>query len=495
MMVRVAARRNGFGAIRRPEKGYRSAMTSIVWFRQDLRTHDNPALAAAAARGAVVPIFILDETTSEYCWPLGGASRWWLHHSLVALRNDLGHLTLFKGAPCDLMPEIIKKVGASAVYWNRCYEPFAIARDKKLKASLKGLGIEVHSFNANLLHEPWEVATGSGAPFKVYTPFWRASLGKPIAAPLLTPKITIDMSAPVGGSLSDWALQPREPDWAVGWETFWKPGEAGALAQFDKFVEDGLAEYGGARDRPDLKGTSRLSPHLHWGEISPRQIWTRLTLEADDPLKRASAEKYLSEIGWREFAHHLLYHFPTLPEQNWRQNFDAYPWRDNASDLRAWQRGMTGYPLVDAGMRELWRTGWMHNRVRMIAASFLVKHLRIDWRQGEAWFWDTLVDADLANNAAGWQWVAGSGADASPYFRIFNPVTQGKKFDPNGDYVRRWCPELARLPDEIIHEPFNAGPETLAQAGIILGSTYPFPIVDHDEARKAALEGYKTVSA
>ena len=485
----------GLAPIAARERGYRSAMTSIVWFRQDLRTRDNPALAAAAARGAIVPIFILDDTTSESCWPLGGASRWWLHHSLVALHNDLGHLTLFKGAPCDLLPAIVKKVGASALYWNRCYEPFAIARDKKLKASLKRLGVEVHSFNGNLLHEPWEVATGSGDPFKAYTPFWLASLGKPTATPLLTPKITIDTSATAGDSLSDWGLLPREPDWASGWDTFWKPGESGALAQFDEFVKNGLAKYRDSRDRPDLKVTSRLSPHLHWGEISPRQIWARLALAAEDPLKRDSANKFLSEIGWREFSHHLIYHFPALPEQNWRRNFDAYPWRDSASDLQAWQRGMTGYPLVDAGMRELWRTGWMHNRVRLIAASFLVKHLRIDWQQGEAWFWDTLLDADLANNAAGWQWVAGSGADASPYFRIFNPVTQGKKFDPNGDYVRRWCPELAGLPNEIIHEPFKAELKTLAQAGITLGSTYPFPIVDHDEARKAALDGYKKVSA
>ena len=470
-------------------------MTSIVWFRQDLRTHDNPALTSAAARGAVVPIFILDDTISESSWPLGGASRWWLHHSLAALRADLGHLSLFKGDPCDLLPEIIGKTGAAAVYWNRCYEPFAIARDKKLKASLKERGIDVHSFNGSLLHEPWELATGSGGPYKVYTPFWRASLGKPVAAPLPAPNIAIDASAAPGDSLSDWGLLPSQPDWAAGWETQWKPGEVGAREQFDEFVENGLARYRDCRDRPDLKATSRLSPHLHWGEISPRQIWTRLALDAEDPLKRAGAEKFLSEIGWREFAHHLLFHFPTIPEQNWRRNFDAYPWRENAGDLGAWQKGMTGYPLVDAGMRELWRTGWMHNRVRMVVASFLVKHLRIDWRRGEAWFWDTLLDADLANNAAGWQWVAGSGADASPYFRIFNPVTQGKKFDPNGDYVRRWCPELARLPTGFIHEPFNADPETLARAGIVLGSTYPLPIVDHDQARKAALDGYKNVGA
>ncbi len=471
-------------------------MTRIVWFRQDLRTRDNPALAAAAAAGdTVVPIFILDEVSSGSRWRLGGASRWWLHHSLAALRNDLGHVALFRGDPRDLMPAIVKKVGASAVYWNRCYEPFAVARDTELKASLQRLGVEVQSFNGSLLHEPWDVATDSGGPFKVFTPYWRASLRKLVMAPLPSPKIQVEKSNNLGDKLKDWDLLPAKPNWAARWETLWKPGGSGALAQFDEFAKNGLTKYREIRDRPDLHGTSRLSPHMHWGEISPRQIWARLAFEAEDPLKRDGANKFLSEIGWREFSHHLLYHYPTLPERNWRQNFDAYPWRESASDLLAWQRGMTGYPVVDAGMRELWRTGWMHNRVRMIAASFLVKHLRIDWRHGEAWFWDTLLDADLANNAAGWQWVAGSGADASPYFRVFNPITQGRKFDPNGDYVRCWCPELARLPNEFIHEPFKAETEALAEAGITLGSTYPYPIVDHDQARRAALEGYAKVRA
>ena len=470
-------------------------MITIVWFRQDLRTRDNPALAAAAARGTVVPIFILDELSSGSRWRLGRASRWWLHHSLAALRNDLGQLALLRGESRQLLPAIIKKVGASAVYWNRCYEPFAVARDTELKVSLQKLGVEVRSFNGSLLHEPWELATGSGGPFKVYTPYWRASLSKPVMAPLPASNLKVETCANLGERLEKWSLLPIKPNWAARWGALWQPGEAGALSQFDEFAKNRLTKYREIRDRPDLQGTSRLSPHLHWGEISPRQIWARLNREAEDPLKQHGADKFLSEIGWREFSHHLLYHFQTLPEQNWRQNFDAYPWRESASDLKAWQRGMTGYPLVDAGMRELWQTGWMHNRARMIAASFLVKHLRIDWRHGEAWFWDTLVDADLANNAAGWQWVAGSGADASPYFRIFNPIIQGKKFDPNGDYVRRWCPELARLPNEFIHEPFKAKPEALARAGIKLGSTYPSPIVDHDQARRAALDGYAKVRA
>ncbi len=468
-------------------------MTTIVWLRRDLRTRDNPALAAAAAKGAVVPIFILDDETSASPRPLGGAGRWWLHHSLKALAADLGHLHLLRGSPGDLLPPLIKAVRASAVYWNRCYEPHAIARDRKLKASLQKLGVEGQSFNGSLLHEPWEVATGSGAPFKVYTPYWRASLAKPVASPLPAPKLKLDDAAPLGDRLENWELLPQRRNWAAGWKRLWRPGGAGASAGLDEFVKGSLARYSDLRDRPDVRGTSRLSPHIHWGEISPRQIWARVQLEAHDPQKREGAEKFLGELGWREFSYHLLYHFPKLGEQNWRQEFDFFPWRESRDDLKAWQSGLTGYPLVDAGMRELWQTGWMHNRMRMIAASFLVKHLRIHWRHGEAWFWDTLLDADLASNAAGWQWVAGSGADASPYFRIFNPITQGKKFDPDGDYVRRWCPELARLPSEHVHAPFNAAPKLLAEAGIRLGENYPDPITDLGRARIAALDDYAKV--
>lgn len=470
-------------------------MTTIVWFRQDLRTRDNPALSAAAARGRVIPLFILDTANSGSRWQLGGASRWWLHHSLATLRSNLGNLVLLRGDPHELLAPIAKKLGASAVYWNRCYEPFAIARDTELKASLLKLGVDVQSFSGGLLHEPWEVTTGKGGPFKVYTPYWRASLAKSVVSPL--PKVVLpeDKLATSGDRLEDWDLRPIKPNWAEGWEKLWTPGESGALARLDAFLKKDLSGYRECRERPDLPGTSRLSPHLHWGEISPRQIWARLSLAAEELRKRDGANKFLSEIGWREFAYHLIYHFPSLPERNWRQAFDAYPWRDSAADLKSWQQGRTGFPLVDAGMRELWQTGWMHNRVRMITASFLVKHLRIDWRLGEAWFWDTLLDADLANNAAGWQWVAGSGADASPYFRIFSPIAQGQKFDPNGDYVRRWCPELAGLPNEAIHAPFRASPETLSRAGVILGRTYSLPIADHDRARLAALDGYQKVRA
>ncbi len=453
---------------------------------------DNPALAAAAAKGAVVPVFILDEDTE---WRPGGAGRWWLHHSLAALRDELGQLALFRGSPRALMLAILRQTGATAVCWNRCYEPHAIARDRELKTWLQQQGVEAHSFNGSLLHEPWEIATGTGGPFKVYTPFWRASRAKPVAAPLAVPDLTLAVPDAFGERLEDFALLPTRPNWAAGWNDLWVPGEAGALASLDAFMREAIGPYGELRDRPDLRGTSRLSPHLHWGEISPRQIWARIAFSEQDSVSPKGADKFLSELGWREFCHHLLYHFPSLPQENWRREFDAYPWRESATDLAAWQQGRTGYPLVDAGMRELWQTGWMHNRVRMIAASFLIKHLRIDWRRGEAWFWDTLVDADLANNSAGWQWVAGSGADASPYFRIFNPIKQGEKFDPRGDYVRRWCPELAQLPDRFIHAPFAAPPQSLAAAGVELGRTYPLPLVEHDGARRAALRGYEMVRA
>ena len=285
-----------------------------------------------------------------------------------------------------------------------------------------------------------------------------------------------------------------KPNWAKDFEPAWQPGEGPALAKLDRFLATALTGYGEMRNRPDLARVSRLSPHLHWGEISPRQVWAAVQeKDAADPSLANEASKLLSEIGWREFNYHLLYHFPHMAEGHWRPAFDAFPWTINAAHLKAWQKGLTGYPMVDAGMRELWTTGYMHNRVRMIAASFLVKHLRIGWREGEAWFWDTLVDADLANNVAGWQWVTGSGADAAPYFRIFNPIEQGRKFDPDGTYVRRWCPELARLPTANIHAPFEVDRSVLDRAGITLGVDYPRPIVSHAEARRAALAGYDAI--
>ena len=471
-------------------------MTTLVWFRQDLRAADNPALAHAAARGRIVPVFILDDAAPGRGWPLGSASKWWLHHSLQALATDLGSLLLLRGDPKRVLLRVAQQSGAKAVVWNRRYEPGKLVDDRSIEMALRQQALDVATFNGSLLHEPGDVATGSGGPFKVFSPFWRACLQRPLGTPLARPKLDVVASRPKGDRLEDWALLPKKPNWAAGWEKIWTPGETGALARLDAFLEGGLLGYGALRDRPDLLNVSRLSPHFHWGEISPRLAITRARFAADaDETKRRDADKFISEIGWREFACHLLHHFPTLPEQNWKPAFDAYPWRESAADLEAWQHGRTGYPMVDAGMRELWHTGTMHNRVRMIVASFLIKHLRIDWRRGQAWFWDTLVDADLASNSASWQWVAGSGADAAPYFRIFNPLSQGAKFDPNGDYVRRWCPELARLPDTYLHAPFEAPAEILKAAGVVLGKTYPRPIVDHAEAREAALAGYAAVKA
>lgn len=470
-------------------------MTIIVWFRQDLRLSDNPALFEAAAKGDVLPVYILEDpnhTSDPH--PLGGASNWWLHHALDALENQLGGLTLLRGDARLVLPELAAETGAEAVFWNRCYEPHAIERDTQIKANLQAANVEVRSFNASLLFEPWELKTKAGGPFKVYSPFWRAARAQAVSKPIARPPVLKLATCQNADTLDDWDLCPTAPDWAVGWKSLWDPSEAGAMKQLDLFFCEGLSGYGVLRNRPDRPNVSRLSPHLHFGTISPRQIWWATHgVSEKQPELSEDATKFLSEIAWREFAYHLLYHFPTLPDANWKPAFDAYPWRESEVDLRAWQRGKTGYPIVDAGMRELWQTGYMHNRVRMIVASFLVKHLRLHWSQGETWFRDTLVDADLANNSASWQWVAGSGADAAPYFRIFNPMTQGEKFDPEGDYVRRWVPELQNLENAYLNAPFKAPEETLERAGVRLGETYPRPIVDHIAAREAALSGYKEV--
>lgn len=467
-------------------------MTTIVWFRQDLRLSDNPALHEAAQLGDVLPLYILDETGDGYA-QIGAASRWWLHHSLKALEKDLGGLVLRKGDPQEILLQLAENAGAERVFWNRCYEPHAIKRDKAIKAALSDVGVEVQSFNASLLHEPWEVETGSGEPYKVFTPFWRNIRTRDPGKPLQRPH-KLDLASAKSDKLNDWTLTPSKPDWAKGWLDLWTPGENGARTRLDNFLRSRLKDYAADRDLPAEDATSRLSPHLHFGEISPRQIWARAHSTAEHhPELSKCADKFLSELAWRDFSYHLLYHWPTLPSKNWKSDFDDFPWRASSKDLDAWRKGQTGYPMVDAGMRELWATGVMHNRVRMIAASFLVKHLRIDWRKGAEWFWDTLVDADLANNAASWQWVAGSGADASPFFRIFNPITQGQKFDPKGDYVRKWCPELAKLDDKFLHEPWTASDEDLNAAGVKLGDTYPRPIVDHMTAREQALDAYRQI--
>lgn len=473
--------------------------SSLHWFRDDLRLADNPALSAAVAHGPTLFLYVLDEGGSRR--PLGGASRWWLSCSLAALASALEakgcELVLMRGDPAAILPRVVETTGVDLVTWSRRYDAQSMALDSSLKAELTAAGTRVESFNAALLNEPWQVATKTGDPMKVFTPYWRAAraVGEP-AAPMPAPRRMASLPLPaalaaMAVSHAELALEPTRPDWAGGLRETWTPGEAGAAARLRNFLAGPLDGYGEGRDRPDRASTSRLSPHLRFGEIGPRQIWhaTRSAIESGQASAGSSdVEKFLSEVGWREFSYHLLFCNPDLATQNYNRRFDAFPWRRDEPALQRWQRGLTGYPIVDAGLRELWATGWMHNRVRMITASFLIKHLLIDWRQGEDWFWDTLVDADPANNAAGWQWVAGSGADASPYYRIFNPVTQGLKFDTAGRYVRRWVPEIAGLDDSLIHEPWKADAGALRKAGIALGETYPRPIVDLDVGRRRALD-------
>jgi len=475
----------------------------IVWFRQDLRLQDNPALQAAVASGGpVVPVYILDEA-GESRWSAGGASRWWLHHSLAALDTSLralgSRLVIARGAALPALEALQRNTGAATICWNRRYEPAVIVRDKAIKAHFTAAGVEVKSFNAALLFEPQAVANKQGKPFQVFTPFWRHCLTLPVAAPikLTTKSLPAPAKWPVSQGLDELGLLPRL-GWADAFSAQWQPGEAGARRRLEDFVTEAVDAYAERRNAPDVDGTSRLSPWLHTGEIGPRQIWAALAARAKETgvFPASNGERvFLSEVGWREFAHHLLYHFPHTPEQPLREDFARFPWAQDpqGAHLRAWQRGRTGYPIVDAGMRQLWQTGWMHNRVRMIVASFLVKHLRLSWTHGAAWFWDTLVDADLANNTLGWQWTAGCGADAAPYFRIFAPVLQGEKFDAGGDFVRRWVPELARMPAKYIHRPWEAPAAVLAAAGVRLGDTYPRPIVDHGEARESALAAFKSL--
>jgi deoxyribodipyrimidine photo-lyase len=449
--------------------------TTIVWFRHDLRIDDNPALVAAAARGAVVPLFIW-APDEEHPWPPGAASRWWLHQSLEKLSAALeklgAPLVMRRGPTQATLEALVKETGATSVAWNRRYEPAVIARDTAIKKKLAAAGLDVESFNGNLLFEPLHVATKEGKPYQVFTPFWRALLGRDEpASPLAGPKkLAAAAAAPKTLPIADLGLLPTI-DWAGTMRKTWTPGEAGGAKRFAGFLADGIGGYGIERDRPDHEGTSSLSPHLHFGEISPRRVWHAVR-EAVGGMPAAkitgSPEVYLRELGWREFANHLLYHFPHTTDAPLRADYARFPWANDPVGLRAWQRGRTGFPIVDAGMRQLWATGWMHNRVRMIVASFLVKDLRVSWLEGARWFWDTLVDADLAANTLGWQWAAGCGADAAPYFRIFNPTSQAAKFDPDAAYVRSWVDVAA--------------------------ADYPEAIVDHAQARLQALEALKAVS-
>jgi deoxyribodipyrimidine photo-lyase len=467
-------------------------MTSplLLWFKQDLRLTDHPALLAACATGQpVLPFFILEEGGDTR--PLGGASRWWLHHSLQSLQQDLVRygvrLILKRGKADKIIDELISETGASGVFWSRCLDPASLKRDNAIQTSLRARNLSAENFNSALLFEPWQIKTKTGTPYQVFTPYWKACLAAPPPAPAeAAPQKIRAYEGASGLELEELELLPQKPDWAQGLREEWQPGEAGAQARLRHFLFGAITGYKTNRDFPAQSGTSRLSPHLHWGEISVRQLWHALmplTFSAPE-----GATHFLRELGWREFAHHLLFHFPAMETRPLNRRFENFLWLEDESGLKRWQQGKTGIPIVDAGLRELWHTGWMHNRVRMIVGSYLVKDLLISWRQGEAWFWDTLVDADVANNSCGWQWIAGCGADAAPYFRVFNPVLQGQKFDPAGAYVRRWCPELAALPDKYIHAPWQAPPEVLQAANLTLGSTYPLPMIDHKSARTRALQ-------
>ena len=470
-------------------------MASIVWFRNDLRLADHPALLAAVENGGqVIPVYVHAENESDP-WQAGSASRWWLHHSLSRLDEDLralgSGLTIRVGENLHELRQLISDTGADCIFWNRRYDPTDVECDKRVKSELTADGIHVESFNGSLLFEPWEIETKQGRPYQVFTPFSKTHLAAQAnwTSATTDEKISKLKNRPDSVAIDDLALLPTIP-WADGMAEFWQPGEAGARALLERFVSKHAGVYDEQRNHPFIDGTSRLSPHLHFGEISPRQIWE---VVANDRGQAPGHDAYLRQLIWRDFAHHILFHFPQTPDKPLREKFARFPWETDPVALRKWQRGRTGYPIVDAGMRQLWTTGWMHNRVRMIVGSFLTKDLRISWTEGAEWFWDTLVDADLANNTMGWQWVGGCGADAAPYFRVFNPTLQGQKFDKQGAYVREWIPEIAELPDKWIHNPWDAPDEILEAAGIQLGTTYPHPIVDHKEARKAALAALATI--
>jgi deoxyribodipyrimidine photo-lyase len=457
----------------------------IMWFRQDLRLADHPALTAAATAGPVLPLYILDDHTAAN-WRWGGASRWWLHHSLARLDETLP-LILRCGETVAQLEKLLVESKASALYFTRDYAPWSGAMECRVKDLCDRLGVACHRHGGFLLHEPESIRNGSGEFFKVYTPYSRVCFAKGPPRPTKpAPHLTRYEGAIASDDLASWNLLPTQPNWANGLAKAWTPGEAGARAVLEKFLDAGLKGYADGRDRPDKQHVSRLSAHLHWGEISPHQVWHAAAQrmgQAEGSLDH-DGEKFLKEILWREFAYNLVHHVPTFPDKPFKPEYEDFPWATDPKGLKAWQQGKTGYPIVDAGMRELWSTGIMHNRVRMIVASFLIKDLLVPWQEGERWFWDTLVDADIGSNSASWQWVAGCGADAAPYYRVFNPVLQGEKFDPHGTYIRRWVPELAHVPNAFIHKPWESPMPPKA---------YPPRIIDHGVARDRALSAFKRI--
>ena len=462
----------------------------LVWFRQDLRIEDNPALVAALKTGQpLIPVYIYapDEETP---WSPGGASKWWLHHALEALDQELqnhgNRLVLRSGATWENLLDICTTHKVSSVFWNRRYEPSIISRDARIKQQLHAQGTGAESFSASLLYEPHTIQNRSGKPFRVFTPFWKHLRTLPVERPVTldTNKLATSSILPQSEPLQSLKLLPEIP-WDKSFYQYWDPGLKAADRTLSEFAQQRASRYKDRRDLPAVNGTSRLSPYLHFGQLGPRQVWQALLQTG--PIDGPGEYTFLSEIGWREFAHHLIFHFPETPEQALNKKYSQFPWQADDVYLKAWQTGQTGYPIVDAGMRQLLQTGWMHNRVRMITASFLVKHLLQPWQQGARWFWNTLVDADLASNTMGWQWTAGCGADASPYFRIFSPMLQGAKFDANGDYVRKWVPELKNMPAKYIHQPWEAPHGVLKQAGVKLGDNYPKPVIDHKAGRERAL--------
>ena len=459
----------------------------IVWFRRDLRVRDHAALHAAAQSGKPVVALYIREENLKY--PMGAASDWFLHYALLALQEELSvPLVIRQGDAQEVIHDVVRATGADEVHWGRRYQKDAREIDAEIKEELKEQGLTVESHNTMLLSEPWEVKTGSGSNYRVFTPFYRkfreeVEIGEVLPAPELK-RFTGNVESL---SVEDLGLLPTAPDWGAKMEVYWKPGPKGAHERLQEFLDEAVEYYAEYRDRPDFDRTSRLSPYLAHGCIGVRECW-----EANANASPGS-DTFAKELGWREFSYSLLFYYPDMKTEPLDKKFEKFEWEGDEADLLAWQKGQTGYPIVDAGMRQLWEMGWMHNRVRMIVASFLIKDLLVDWRSGEEWFWDCLCGGDPANNAQGWQWTAGCGADASPFFRIFNPISQGERFDPKGDYVRAWCPELAKLPKKYIHKPWEAPDDVLADAGVTLGEHYPRPMVDHGQARERALELYKEI--